>query len=148
MPEPILSVVAGVTAIVVNVYRISKDVYDLIDAIKNAPRHVLAISQDIQALYLVLGSLQNLLEDLDSDHLHPNILPIFESLQQPLNHCFFAFRELQQKICRYTKPNGQINRTRWAAFRWQFTEKDANLYRNHLASYKLTVSVALATANL
>jgi hypothetical protein len=147
MPEPI-SIVAGVTTIVSNVYRISKDVYDLIDAIENAPKHILAVSQDVHGLYGVLGPLQGLLQDLKVQKLPDNVFPIFEGLQQPLDHCFWAFRELQMKVCKYTKPTGDIRRSKWAAFRWQFTEKDANSYRAHLASYKLTVDVALAAANL
>jgi hypothetical protein len=143
-----IAIVAGVTTIVNNVWKTSKDVYDLIDSIRNAPKHILAISQDVQGLYMVLGSLQGLLRDLAGHNLPVTLIPIFESLQQPLNHCFFAFCELQQKINKYTKPAGEINRTKWAAFKWQFTEKDANMFRDHLASYKLTVDVALATANL
>jgi len=132
MPEPI-TIVAGVTTIVGNVWRISKDVYELIDGVGNAPKHIFALAQDVRGLYGVLGSLQ---------------IPIFEGLQQPLDHCFWAFRELQMKICKYIKPTGDPRQSKWAAFRWQFTEKDTNVYRSHLASYKLTVDVALATANL
>jgi hypothetical protein len=147
MPEPI-TIVAGVTTIVGNVWRISKDVSDLIEGIENAPKHILAVSQDVRGLYGVLGPLQGLLQDLKGDRLPENVVPIFEGLQQPLDHCFWAFRELQMKICKYTKPMGDIRRSKWTAFRWQFTEKDTNAYRAHLASYKLTVDVAFAAANL
>ena len=81
MPEPI-SIVAGVTTIVSNVYRISKDVYDLIDAIENAPKHILAVSQDVHGLYGVLGPLQGLLQDLKVQKRPDNVFPIFEGLQQ------------------------------------------------------------------
>jgi hypothetical protein len=147
MPEPI-TIVAGVTTIVGNVWRISKDVYELIDGVGNAPKHIFALAQDVRGLYGVLGSLQGLLQDLKVDCLPENVIPIFEGLQQPLDHCFWAFRELQMKICKYIKPTGDPRQSKWAAFRWQFTEKDTNVYRSHLASYKLTVDVALATANL
>ena len=98
MPEPI-TIVAGVTTIVGNVWRISKGVSDLIEGIENAPKHILAVSQDVRGLYGVLGPLQGLLQDLKGDRLPENVVPIFEGLRQPLDHCFWAFRELQMKIC-------------------------------------------------
>ncbi|KAJ9251010.1 hypothetical protein DTO195F2_7945 [Paecilomyces variotii] len=131
-------------------HSVSKGLYEFIEGIKNAPRHVLAIAQDVRGLYLVLGSLQGLLACLHQDSLPSNVLPMLESLQQPLDHCLFAFRQLQQKIGRYTKPasDGQVRMRKWTAFRWQFTEKEADVWREHLISYKLTLDVAIATANL
>ncbi|KAJ9220449.1 hypothetical protein DTO169C6_7193 [Paecilomyces variotii] len=131
-------------------HSVSKGLYEFIEGIKNAPRHVLAIAQDVRGLYLVLGSLQGLLACLHQDSLPSNVLPMLESLQQPLDHCLFAFRQLQQKVGRYTKPasDGQVRMRKWTAFRWQFTEKEADVWREHLISYKLTLDVAIATANL
>jgi hypothetical protein len=147
MPEP-LTIVTGVTALIVNIWRISQDVYDLIDGIENAPGHILAVSHDIKGMYMVLGSLQGLLSELDVDRLAPPIKGIFESLQHPLKHCVMAFRQLQYKLYKHTKPSREINRSKWSAFWWQFTEKDTVAWRGHFTSYKLTLDVALATANL
>lgn len=145
-----IGIISGIMQIVTNVYSVSKGLYEFIEGIKNAPRHVLAISQDVRGLYLVLGSLQGLLACLHQDSLPSNVLPMLESLQQPLDHCLFAFRQLQQKVGRYTKPasDGQVRMRKWTAFRWQFTEKEADVWREHLISYKLTLDVAIATANL
>ncbi|KAJ9263432.1 hypothetical protein DTO212C5_7617 [Paecilomyces variotii] len=145
-----IGIISGIMQIVTNVYSVSKGLYEFIEGIKNAPRHVLAIAQDVRGLYLVLGSLQGLLACLHQDSLPSNVLPMLESLQQPLDHCLFAFRQLQQKIGRYTKPasDGQVRMRKWTAFRWQFTEKEADVWREHLISYKLTLDVAIATANL
>ncbi|KAJ9241307.1 hypothetical protein DTO271D3_8388 [Paecilomyces variotii] len=145
-----IGIISGIMQIVTNVYSVSKGLYEFIEGIKNAPRHVLAIAQDVRGLYLVLGSLQGLLACLHQDSLPSNVLPMLESLQQPLDHCLFAFRQLQQKVGKYTKPasDGQVRMRKWTAFRWQFTEKEADVWREHLISYKLTLDVAIATANL
>jgi hypothetical protein len=66
MLKPVIAIVAGFSAIVTNVWRVSQHLYELIDGIKNAPRHICAISEVVQGFYIVLGSLQGLLRDLDA----------------------------------------------------------------------------------
>jgi hypothetical protein len=45
MPEPLaLAITAGVTTILGNLWNIIKDVYELFSSIKNAPKHILALS--------------------------------------------------------------------------------------------------------
>jgi hypothetical protein len=147
MPEPI-TIIAGVISIVGNVWKISKDLYELIDGIMNAPRHIIAISNDVQALYVVLGTLQGLLNDVrEGDQLQAACVPIFETLQQPLDNCLSICTELSAKLNKYTKPTGDVRRSKWTAFRWQFTEKETDTYRRYLAAYKSTVTIALTSAN-
>lgn len=145
-----LSTLTAIMQLVSNAYSVSRELYQLVDAIRNAPTHITAMAQDIQSLYLVLGSLQGLLADLQKLSPLPGILPILESLQQPLSHCLFALDQLQQKLDKYSRPasDGKIRMRKWTAFRWQFTEKDALFWRENLLSYKLTLDIAVATANL
>lgn len=147
--EPI-DVISGIAQIVTTVYFVSKELYRFVDGIKHAPQRFLAIAQDVRSLYLVLGWLQGLLADFHQDRLPPNVLPILECLQQPLNYCLSAFRHLQEKISRRTTPvgDGRVEMTTWKAFRWHFTDKDANIWREHLLSYKLTLDIVFTTANL
>jgi hypothetical protein len=146
----VISSIAGITRLVSNVYGVSRGLYQLFDAIKNAPMHVLGIARDVQSLHFVLGSLQGLLEDLQGSCIPSNVLPILETLQQPLDHCLFALQQLQLKISKYTKAasDGTVHMRKWTAFRWQFTEKDASAWKENLISYKLALDVAVATANL
>lgn len=147
MPEPI-TIVVGVISIVGNVWNISRDLYELIDGIINAPRNIIAISNDVQALYVVLGTLQDLFHDVkDGGRLHAVCVPVFETLQQPLDNCLSICKELSAKLEKYTKPAGGIRRSKRTAFRWQFTEKKTDTYRRHLAAYKSTVTIAITSAN-
>lgn len=148
MPEPLLTLICGVSAIVSNAWKISKDLYELIDGIKNAPTHISAISGDLQGLYMVLGVLQGLLPSLDVNQLHRGLIPIFESLHLNMDNCFATLIETFKKLIRYTTVTGEVKMSKWVAFRWQFKEKDIGLLRGHLAAYKMTVNLALATANL
>ncbi|KAF4632965.1 hypothetical protein G7Y89_g5165 [Cudoniella acicularis] len=143
-----LTIVAGVTTIVSNVWKISRDVYELIDGIKNAPVHIKAVSQDVRGLYVVLGSLQDILVKFEEEQQAPAAMPVFELLDEPMRNCFDAFLELQKKLNRFTKRTGAINESIWKRSWWFFTEKDTNAYRVHLAAYKSTVTIALGAATL
>ena len=56
MPEPVITIIGGVAAIVTNVWKVSKDLHDLINGIKNAPRHIQTVSDDLGGLYIALGA--------------------------------------------------------------------------------------------
>jgi hypothetical protein len=148
MPEPVITLISGVTAIVTNVWRVSKDLYDIIEGIRNAPTHVRVIMVDVDGLYIVLGALQGLLPKVDASRLRADLVPVFESLQLNLNNCCSILIELSRKLIRYTNAAGQISMSKWMAFRWQFTEKDVKEFRDHLTAYKMTVQLAISTANL
>lgn len=148
MPEPVITIIGGVAAIVTNVWKVSKDLHDLINGIKNAPRHIQTISDDLRGLYVALGALQGLLPKLDTSRVPTDLEPIFESLQLNLENCFHVLVETSTKLGRYTKPFGGMGQNKWTAFRWQFKEKDIAELRGQLTAYKMTVNLALATANL
>jgi hypothetical protein len=101
-----LTIVASVTTIVSNVWKISKDVYELIDGIKNAPDHIKTVSQDVRGLYVVLGSLQQLLVKIEDDELPPTAMSVFELLNEPMTNRFTAFVELQKKINKLRSGRG------------------------------------------
>ncbi|KAH8588307.1 hypothetical protein B0O99DRAFT_693593 [Bisporella sp. PMI_857] len=130
LANPPITIIADVTTIVSKVFRISKDVSDLVDAIENAPKHILAVSQDVRSLCGVLGPLQGLLQD-----------PKLKSCLR----MWFRYSKACKSRCIIV---WDIRRSKWAWFWWQFKEKEANAYRAHLTSYKLTVDVALAAENL
>jgi hypothetical protein len=147
MPEP-MTIVAGVITVVSNAWKISKDLYNLSEGIQSAPKHVLAVSADLKGLHSVLGSLRGLLDGLDDAQLSPALAPILENLQLPLDSCLTTFTQLSQTIHKFIKPSGDPSRSKWKGFRWQFTDKDVGVLRNHLAAYKLTVDVGIAAENL
>ena len=148
MPEPVITLISGVAAIVTNVWRVSKELYDIIEGIRNAPEHVRIIMADVEGLYIVLGALQGLLPNVNARRLRADLVPIFESLQTNLGNCCSSLIEFSRKLIRYTNAAGQISKSKWMAFRWQFTEKDVKEYRDHLTAYKMTVQLAISTANL
>lgn len=102
MPEPVVTLISGVATIVTNVWRVSKDLYDIIEGIRNAPMHVRVIMVDVDGLYIVLGALQGLLPNVDASRLRADLVPVFESLQLNLNNCCSILIELSRKLIRYT----------------------------------------------
>jgi hypothetical protein len=66
MLELVITLISGVAAIVTNVWRVSKELYDIIEGIRNAPTHVRIIMVDVDGLYIVLGALQGLLPNVNA----------------------------------------------------------------------------------
>ncbi|KAG9237222.1 hypothetical protein BJ875DRAFT_493517 [Amylocarpus encephaloides] len=147
MAEP-LSIIAAATAIVKEVSHLTKDLHNFIEGISQAPKHINALNQDVQSMYLVLGSLEGMLENLNQGSFPMTLCQALDSVRGPLQNCFETLKQLQRKLVKFTRPSGVVYRSKWAAFRWQFTQKDANAWREHLSSYKLTVNMALSAANI
>lgn len=149
MADPI-SIISGLTTVVATVWSLGKQLCDLIEGMKNAPRNIENITGELKGLHVVLGVLHGLLPQLDANKNNPDLVPIFEVLQSNLDDCCHDLQDLFEKLAQYSNPSGETNvkKRSWAAFRWQFKEKEIKELRDHLAAYKMTVNVALATANL
>jgi hypothetical protein len=130
MPEPVITLISGVAAIVTNVWRVSKDLYDIIEGIRNAPTHIRVIMVDVNGLYIVLGALQGLLPNVDASRLRADLVPVFESLQLNLNNCCSILTELSRKLIRYTNAAGHISMSNG----WHF---DGNSRRKTLKNFEI-----------
>jgi hypothetical protein len=62
MPEPV-TIVSAVGTIVVNGIKLCLSVYGTIDGMKQAPKHLKAVSSDLKAFYGILGTIQIYLND-------------------------------------------------------------------------------------
>lgn len=144
MPEP-LSIATGVVSLVANVYKFSKDIYELIDSVQSAPKHIAAISDDLKSLYAVLGSLDSLLnnEEIASNAL---IQQLSTNLEDALKNCVRVFREVAIVVNAYAGFGGKTNVGPWKSTKWSLKEKEVGALRDHLATYKATCMMAVNTA--
>jgi hypothetical protein len=62
MPEPI-TIASAVSAIVANGIKLCFGVYGTIDGMKQAPKHLKAVSSDLKDFYSILGTIQWYLDD-------------------------------------------------------------------------------------
>lgn len=144
MPEP-LSIAVGVTSLLANSYKFSKDIYELIDGIQSAPNHIRNISDDLKALYSTLGTLDSLLRD---EHISRNTLirDLSANLEEALKNCVRVFREVGLVVNEYVGADGTTSSGVWRKMKWTFKEKEVGALRDHLITYKATCMMAINTA--
>ena len=65
MPEPLV-IATGVTALVHGAYTLCFSIYQTVDGIASAPKHIKAISRDLKAFYSVLGTLKGYIDDAET----------------------------------------------------------------------------------
>lgn len=146
MSDP-LSILAAVTGIAGLALHSARRLKEFVDGIQGAPHAVSALSRDLNALYNVLGTLTALLDDVN---LNPNpaqatFVPL---LQAPLDNCVAALQDITLVIRRFTKPSGTAKITKWRGFAWNFREREVTALQTILMSYKSSLDIAIAVANL
>ncbi len=156
MPEA-LTIASGVGALVTNVYKLCFGVYQTIDGIKSAPKHLRTISQDLKAFYVVLGNLQGYLDHKDTARgvLHPATSTDLNAL---LHTCMTTLQDLHIIINGFIRKFGTEQSaskrartddvTKWQSFRSSWKEGEIRTLRTHLADHKITLNIAIAVANL
>ncbi|KAI8675302.1 Helo-like-N domain-containing protein [Fusarium keratoplasticum] len=139
MADP-LSVVSGLLAIVTATIQSSKVLYQTVQSLRDHPRSVRQLRDELDALGGVLQSLE-----ASAGH-EPSILV---PLKLPLEQCTKASADFQTLIVRYTRHSegqGNISVRDWAKLRYM--DNDINGFTAMLAGYKSTIAIALADANL
>lgn len=146
MPEPI-AIAAGVGSLVTTAHALSKIIYENIDSVKKAPRHLRATSRDLKSFYCVLGNIAGFLGDTETAGglLHPATLP---DLQDVLENCIRLFQELYTIVNEYLKDVKSADVARWHCVEWAWREKEVKVLQDCLSAHKITLNVAIATANL
>ena len=142
-----IGLTASLCTLVATAYSSCQALYNLSSGISNAPRHIRAVSQDLEDYYLVLGTLQSLLSDQDY-HFTASHVSTSKDLAMVLQHSLAVFQDLNQILGTY-KNHGCLSsigkRARW---RWHFEENEIEALRRSLNAQKLTMNTAISVANL
>ena len=139
---------ASLLALLGTACRLSRVIYSTVDSIVGAPSHIKAISSDAKAMSSVLGTLAGYLDDEDNSAgvLHSIVAA---DLGQVLTNSISVLKELQALIGEFVKgESGGMAPGKWTSLRFHFKESDVNRWREQLAAHKITLSVAIAMANL
>jgi ribosomal protein S15P/S13E len=146
MPEPV-AIAAAVNTLVLNGIKICLGVYTTIDGIKQAPKHIKAISKDLKTFYGLLGTIQTYLddEDLTQGLLHTRTC---ESIQEILTNCVNILQEFEKIVAGYVSPGRLLKVTGWQAVSWTWKVKEIENMRRHLSDHKSSLGLAIAMANI
>jgi hypothetical protein len=142
-----MSVTASVIGIAAVALHSTKRMMELIDGIQGAPQAVKALSRDLSALEKVLQKLNDVLghPDFQENERRTELATL---LQDPLDNCTLALDDISLAIRPYTKLSGTLGKSKWRGFTWSFREKEIATLQRMLMSYKSSLTMAVAVANL
>ena len=142
-----IGLTASLITLVATAYSSCKTLHDLSSGICNAPRHIRALSQDLDDYYLVLGTLQSLLSDQDY-HFTASHASTSKDLAMVLENSLAVFKDLNTILGTYKKRGSLASVGKRACWRWHFEEKEIEARRRSLNAHKLTMNTAISVANL
>lgn len=147
------SSVSALVGIILFGLSVAKHLYELIDAIRDAPAAVRAIARDAHAFYAIVFSLQTALDD---DEVHyalernDRLRRQLQTLYDPIRNCSVAFRDTLLKLqpCLARLEHAQRFMRARKRFRWYFVKNTVKEMAARLESTKATLNSALAVTTL
>jgi hypothetical protein len=139
-----LSVTAGVVGLLTSVLHGLKRMSDFIDGLRGAPKDIATLSANLKAFYEVLGLLMGMQDELVRND------SLCDWLRTPLENCLGVFEEFTVMLHTYTHVmrDGTIKVRTWKGIKWAFKEKEIQLFRDTILTYKHSLSVALGAITL
>jgi len=138
MADPI-SITSGLVALTVFAFQSSKTLYQVVQSFKSSRKAIRELKEELEALDGVLQSLHQAAGDSDAD---------LTGLQLPVLRCGKACTDFEAMIVKCTAHSGgsRTSFRDWAKLKYM--GNDIVGYKNMLAGYKSTISIALGGANL
>jgi hypothetical protein len=146
-PLSIASAASAVLGIVAVALHSTRRMMEFIDGIQGAPQAVKALSRDLSALETVLQALDDVLRHPDFQG-NARRTALATLLRDPLDNCTLALDDISLAIRPYTKTVGSSKKSKWRGFTWSFREKEILTLQRMLMSYKSSLNMAVAVANL
>ena len=138
MVDPI-SVASGVLTLVVFAFNSGNSLYQAVESFKSSQRKIRELKEELGALNGVLESLREAVATTDAD---------FTALQLPLFRCGTACRDFEAVIAKCTAHSDRPKTSfrDWAKL--MYMGDDITGFKNMLAGYKSTISIALGDATM
>ena len=142
-----VSFASGIVTLSSLAYSTSEKVYGNLKAWKEAPRHVQRLSNDLEDIYLVLGSLQDILED-EKVAAGLREHSVITTLERSLESCMEIFKAIGVLLATYRSDGPGLNVSKLRAIKWSFKESDVAKMQQEFQACKATINLALNVANL
>lgn len=113
--------------------------YQTIQSLQSRDRVIRELRHELEALQSVLLALEESVGNFDVD---------LTSLEQPLMRCNNACEQFNALILRCTSHSTEERSSRRDWLKLRYMGEDISGFKNMLAGYKSTISIALAYANL
>ncbi|KAH6871642.1 hypothetical protein B0T10DRAFT_611191 [Thelonectria olida] len=143
MADP-LSITSGIVGILGFALHGSKRLFEFIDGLRGAPKDIATLSIDLRALYEVLAVLAGMQDELVRDG------SLCDCLRTPLENCVDVFEEFSMTLHAYTLTtrDGRAKVRTWKNIAWAFKDREIQLFRDTLVTYKASLSMAVGVMTL
>lgn len=135
----VIGTVSAITTIVTLALETSIALYQTIQSLQSREKVIRELRQELEALQGVLRALDESIGNLDVDLV---------SLEQPLKRCKSSCEDFNSLILRCTSHSTEQRSSRRDWLKLRYMGDDISGFKNMLAGYKSTISIALAYANL
>ena len=139
---------ASIIAIATLAYQSSKTLYDLLDSIRNVPKTLQDLNEDLSAISQLLKSIKSAMEDSSDDSFSDGVKKCLEEVKPALTGCGKTCDEFTEKIGKIMSHSDEKHTSKRDRIKLQFEEKDILAFRYRLGSYKATLNIALSLALL
>ena len=142
---------SGVITLVATAYTSCQVTYNAIRSIQDAPKHISILVSDLEDFYLVLGTLQALLNDEETSQgvTQP---ATSSNLSKVVTDCIAVFNGISCIVNEYQDlskaPKSKSASRTWRRVRWTFKEKEIERMKRNLVACKVTLNMAVSVANL
>lgn len=135
----VVGTVSAIASLATLALQSSITLYQTLQSLQSRDKVIRELRQELEALHGVLQALDESLGNFEFD---------LTALKQPLMRCNNACGEFNALIMKCTSHSieGQSSKRDW--LRLRYMGKDITGFKDMLASYKSTISIALAYANL
>lgn len=147
MAAEAVGLASALASLVATAYSSCQKVDTTFEGARNAPKHIKALSSDLEDFYLVLGTLQALLDDEESS---PGVIRQATSLDlcKVLENCIAIFKNIRIVISEYQIHHKRSEPGTWQRLKWTFRESEISGFRRDLTGCKATLNMAISMANL
>ena len=139
---------AAIITVVKTAYSSCQELYNVCNGVRNAPKHIATISNDLQDFYLVLGTIQTLLDD---EELSSGIVQHQQAqsvdLCKVLEDCVSVFKDFNAIIHEYQAHDKDSAPGAWQRLKWTFKESEIKGLQKRLVDCKITLHLAVFMAN-
>ena len=142
-----IGAVSAVMTLVATAYTLCKNLHDIIKRIRNTPRSLYVLSRDLEDFYLVLGTLQSILDSRESTQGMLRAVTT-QSLERALQDSVGVFSDINIVVGNPTKKGNVINYPVWKRIKRTFKEKEVVNLRKMLLDHKMTLNMAISVANM
>ena len=141
-----IGLTAAILTLVTTAYSSCQKLYSTFDGIRDAPKHIAVITKDLEDFYLVLGTIQALLDD---DEFSAGIVQYAQSknLCKVLEDCISVFKDFEIIISEYQAHSKDPAFRTWQRLKWTFKESKIKDLRTNLSGCKATLNLAISIAN-